>query len=256
VWYPLAVILSLFGVDAEDYPTVLTFSQRLFGAERGEDADQVMVDMLRYFASLVRDRRSDPRDDISSRIANASIDGEPLADLATLGYYTILLTAGHDTTSKAMSVGLECLARNPDQLRALQAEPRLLHNAVDEMIRISSPVRHFMRTAQEDTEIAGVRIAKGDWVYLSYLAANHDPAVFPDALRFDISRSNADQHLAFGFGVHYCLGAQLAKMELRTVFGDLVPRLANLELDGEPTSTAANFISGRKHLPIRFQLER
>ena len=137
-----------------------------------------------------------------------------------------------------MRRGAACkaLIEHPDQLALLQREPERIANAVDEMIRYVSPVRHFMRTAQADTEVGGVKIAKGDWLYLSYLAANRDPAVFEDPNRFDVTRTNADRHVAFGFGAHFCLGAQLARMELRTVFRDLLPRLASIELAGTPTS--------------------
>ena len=165
-----------------------------------------------------------------------------------------MATAGHDTTASAMTGGLPALIENPDQLARLRDEPDLIPNAVDEMIRYVSPVRHFMRTAQADTEVAGVSIRKGDWLYLSYLAANRDPLVFERPNRFDVTRNNADRHLAFGFGAHFCLGAQLARMELRTVFRDLLPRLEAIELAGPPTSMKTTFVGGPKSLPIRYSL--
>jgi cytochrome P450 len=171
-----------------------------------------------------------------------------------MGYYVIIATAGHDTTAAAMAGGLRALAENPDQLKALQADLDLLPNAVDEMIRYTAPVRHFMRTAQADTEVAGVKIAQGDWLYLSYLAGNMDPAVFDDPLRFDVARPNADKHIAFGYGIHFCLGAQLARVELRSLFGHLVPRLETLELAGVPTTAKTTFVGGHKSVPIRYSL--
>jgi cytochrome P450 len=171
-----------------------------------------------------------------------------------MGYYVIIATAGHDTTAAAMAGGLRALAENPDQLRLLRDNLDLLPNAVDEMIRWTAPVRHFMRTAQVDTEIAGVEIAKGDWLYLSYLAGNLDPAVFESPLRFDVSRHNADRHIAFGYGIHFCLGAQLARMELRSLFTQLVPRLESLELAGEPQTAKTTFVGGHKTVPIRYSL--
>jgi cytochrome P450 len=153
-----------------------------------------------------------------------------------------------------MSGGLRALAENPEQLRLLQGDLELLPNAVDEMIRWTAPVRHFMRTAQVDTEVAGVEVAKGDWLYLSYLAGNLDPAVFEDPLRFDVARSNADRHIAFGYGIHFCRGAQLARMELRSLFAQVVPRLQSLELAGEPQTAKTTCVGGHKTVPIRYTL--
>jgi cytochrome P450 len=167
----------------------------------------------------------------------------------------IIATAGHDTTAAAMAGGLRALAENPEQVRLVQQDPELLPNAVEEMIRWTAPVRHFMRTAQVDTEVAGVPIAKGDWLYLSYLAGNLDPSVFEDPLRFDVARPNADRQIAFGYGIHFCLGAQLARMELRSLFGHLIPRLESLELAGEPQSAKTTFVGGHKTVPIRYTLK-
>jgi cytochrome P450 len=153
-----------------------------------------------------------------------------------------------------MAGGLRALAENPDQLRLLQADPNLLTNAVDEMLRWTAPVRHFMRNAQVDTEIGGTKIVKGDWLYLSYLAGNLDPTVFHDPLHFDITRHNANRHIAFGYGIHFCLGAQLARNELRSLFGHLVPRLHTLQLSGEPQTAKTTFVGGHKSLPIRYTL--
>ncbi|MBT5851744.1 MAG: cytochrome P450, partial [Acidimicrobiaceae bacterium] len=123
-----------------------------------------------------------------------------------------------------------------------------------EMIRWTAPVRHFMRTAQQDTVVCGQEIKKGDWLYLSYKAANLDPKVFENPLQFDIERPNADRNISFGFGVHYCLGAQLARNELRRLFGHLIPRLESIELAGEATSMKTTFVGGHKTLPIRYTL--
>ena len=140
-----------------------------------DDLLAVIMDFYQYFMALTLERRESPGDDLASLIANGRIDGEPLPDIETVSYYIIVATAGHDTTASAMTGGLQALIENPEQLARLRREPELIPNAVDEMIRYVSPVRHFMRTAQADTEVAGVKIAKGDWLYLSYLAANRDP---------------------------------------------------------------------------------
>jgi len=261
--YPLQVILSILGLPEGDYPRMIKLTQELFGAEdpdlqrdvqSPEQAVEVMMDFYNYFTELTADRMAHPTDDLATLIANGTIDDAPMPDLEKMGYYVIIATAGHDTTAAAMAGGLRALAENPDQLRLLQEDPDLLPNGVDEMIRWTAPVRHFMRTAQVDTEVAGVAIAKGDWLYLSYLAGNLDPAVFDDPLRFDVARPNADRHIAFGYGIHFCLGAQLARMELRSLFSHLVPRLQSVELSGEPQTAKTTFVGGHKTVPIRYTL--
>ncbi len=261
--YPLQVILKILGLPEDDYPRMLRLTQQLFG---GEDPDlqreeltpevigQVLMDFYTYFTDLTIDRREEPTDDLARLIANGLIDGEPMPDLETMGYYVIIATAGHDTTSSAMTGGLRALIEHPDELRRLQADPDLLPNAVEEMIRWTAPVRHFMRTAQQDTEVCGQEIKAGDWLYLSYKAANLDPKVFDDPLRFDIGRANADKQLSFGYGIHFCLGAQLARNELRSLFGHLVPCIRSIELAGDPTTTKTTFVGGHKTLPIRYEL--
>ena len=262
--FPLQVILRILGLPETDYDRMLTLTQELFGSEdadlrRGDtdelaDLNEVVADFFGYFGALTQDRRDNPSDDLASLIANGQIDGQPLGDLETLGYYVIVATAGHDTTSSAMAGGMQALVEHPAQLRRLQAEPELLNNAVEEMIRWTAPVRHFMRTAQEDTEILGQEIAAGDWVYLSYKAANLDPKVFDTPLTFDIGRPNADRNISFGYGVHFCLGAQLARNELRHLFGTIVPALDSIEFDGEPAKSTSTFVGGTKRLPIRYTL--
>jgi cytochrome P450 len=261
--YPLQVILSILGLPEADYPRMIKLTQEMFGAEdpdlrrdvlSPEEMVAVVTDFYRYFTDLTADRQAHPTDDLATLIANGIIDDAPMPDLEKMGYYVIIATAGHDTTAAAMAGGLRALAEHPDQLRLLQRDPELLPNAVDEMIRWTAPVRHFMRTAQVDTEVAGVEIGKGDWLYLSYLAGNLDPAVFDDPLRFDVTRHNADRHIAFGYGIHFCLGAQLARVELRSLFGQLVPRLQSLELSGEPQTAKTTFVGGHKTVPIRYTL--
>ena len=261
--FPLQVILKILGLPESDYPRMLMLTQQLFGAEdpdlqRAEVSPEVQAqiigDFYEYFSGVTAARRAEPGEDLASLIANGAIDDAPMPDLETMGYYVIIATAGHDTTSSAMSGGMEALIRNPDQLAKLQADPSLINNAVEEMIRWTAPVRHFMRTATQDTEVLGQPIKKGDWLYLSYKAANLDPKVFDDPLTFDIERANADRNLAFGFGAHFCLGAQLARNELRQLFSHVLPRLESIELAGEPTSMKTTFVGGHKTLPIRYTL--
>ncbi len=261
--YPLEVILEILGLPPEDYPRMMTLTQELFGAEdpdlqrdeaSPEVAAQVVMDFYAYFTELSAQRRENPTDDLASLIANGQIDDEPMPDLETMGYYVIVATAGHDTTSSAMAGGLHALIDHPEQLAKLQANPDLINNAVEEMLRWTAPVRHFMRTAQADTEVCGQQIKKGDWLYLSYKAANLDPKVFEDPLTFDIERSNADRQVSFGYGVHFCLGAQLARNELRSLFGHVLPRLDSIELAGDPATMKTTFVGGHKTLPIRYTL--
>lgn len=262
LYYPLRVIMSILGVPAHDEPLMLKLTQQVFGAEDpelgGEDASatmaQALADLAAYFQAVTADRRARPTEDLASTIANGTIDGARLGDLQTISYYAIVATAGHDTTSSSLAGGLELLIRHPDQLRALRDDPRLIDNAVDEMIRRVTPVRHFMRYAQEDYVLGGTPIRAGERLLLSYLSANHDETVFPDPFRFDIRRPNAPDHLAFGLGVHYCLGAHLARMELRAFLGELLPRLEHIELAGTPTYASTTFVGGPKHVPIRYRL--
>jgi len=262
LYYPLRVIMSILGVPEEDEPLMLRLTQGVFGAEDpelgGPDAQATMAaalaDLGAYFQRVTADRRARPTEDLASTIANGTIDGEPVGDLQTISYYTIVATAGHDTTSSSLAGGLEALIRHPDQLRALRDDPRRIDNAVEEIIRWVTPVRHFMRWPQEDAAIGGVAIRKGERLLLSYLSANHDEAVFPDPFRFDVARRNASDHLAFGIGVHFCLGAHLARMELRAFLRELLPRLESIELAAEPTYASTTFVGGPKHVPIRYRL--
>lgn len=260
--YPLYMILAVLGLPEEDYPRMLKLTQELFGPEDPDfqrDADayagllQTVADFLAYFDGITADRRANPTEDLASVIANGTINGEPIGHKEQIGYYIITATAGHDTTSNAMSGGLQALIEHPDQLARLQADPSLIGTAVDEMIRWTSPVKHFMRTATTDYEIRGTTVEAGQDVLLSYWSANRDEDVFTDPFTFDVGRS-PNKHLAFGFGVHYCLGAMLARMELKSLFSALIPRLRSIELAGTPELVRSTFVSGLKRLPIRYEL--
>ena len=262
--YPLEVILSILGLPETDYQRMLTLTQHLFGQEdpdlqRGEASPElqaeVIADFSNYFTELIASRRATPTGDLASAIANGTIDGEPLPPLQTMGLYIIVATAGHDTTSSAMAGGLQALIDHPEQLDKLLADPdTLLNNAIEEMLRWTASVRHFMRTATADTEVLGQQIKEGDWLYLSYKAANLDPKVFDDPLRFDIERPNAAKQISFGYGVHFCLGAQLARLELRSLFSHLLARLEHVEFAGEPAASKTTFVGGYKTLPISYTL--
>jgi cytochrome P450 len=259
--YPLYVIMSMLGLPESDFPRMLKYTQELFGSDDSEmqrsasieESLGVLLEMFEYFNALTASRRADPTDDLASAIANATIDGEPLSDIDTVSYYLIIATAGHDTTSAVISGGLHALIDHPDELQRLRNNAALMPLATEEMIRWVTPVKEFMRTARADTTIRGVDIAEGESVLLSYVSSNRDENVFDDPFRFDVGR-DPNRHNAFGYGVHFCLGAALARMEVNSFFCELLPRLKSIELAGDPQYTATVFVGGPKHLPIRYSL--
>lgn len=262
VWYPLRVILLILGAPPEDEAMMLKLTQELFGARDPEFQREllsaedmgVVGDFFEYFTKMTEERRANPQDDVASVIANAKIDGEPIGHLEAMSYYVITATAGHDTTSSSTSGGLHALIENPDQLAKLKADPSLIPSAVDEMIRWATPVKHFMRTATEDYELRGQTIRAGDAVMLHYPSGNRDEEVFDDPNSFKVDRS-PNKHIAFGYGPHLCLGQFLAKLEMRVLFEELIPRLGEVQLAGDPAWVQAAFVSGLKRLPIRYQLD-
>ena len=259
--FPLRVILSILGLPESDYGMMLKLTQELFGASdpdvsRADDQDMAAVaaDFLKYFTALAADRRTTPTDDLASVIANAQIEMARLRDLDTLGHYLIIATAGHDTTSSAISGGLVALIENPEELELLQSHSELIHHAADELIRYVSPVKHFMRTCQEPFTLRDVTFQTGDHVLLSYASANRDEDVFADPMRLDVRRENASSQLAFGFGRHFCLGAHLARMEIRSLFTELLSRVDHIQFAGTPTWIHAHFVQGPKSVPISYRM--
>ena len=261
VGFPLHVILSILGLPEEDFPKMLQLTRELFDGDddeviRSRDPAErmaVLLGFFQYFMALTADRRAKPTDDLASTIANATIDGQLLNDFDAASYYVIIATAGHDTTSSSIAGGLEALLRHPEQLARLRDDPSLGATAVEEIIRWVTPVKEFMRTATEDRVIGGETIPAGDSVYLAYLSANRDEAAFNDPFRFDVGRAD-NKHVAFGHGVHFCLGAHLARLELRIFFEELLARVEDLQLAGEPSRTATVFVGGLKHLPISYRV--
>ncbi|AKK26116.1 cytochrome P450 [Mycobacterium sp. EPa45] len=259
--FPLYVILSLLGLPESDFGRMLKLTQELFGGDddemsRGKDPEElhaVILDFFQYFTALTAERRAHPTEDLASAIANAKLDGEFLNDIDCLSYYVIVASAGHDTTSAAISGGLLALIEHQDQLARLKAQPELMGTAVEEIIRWTAPVKEFMRTATADTEVRGIPISEGESVLLSYVSANRDEEIFDQPATFDVAR-DPNKHLSFGYGVHFCLGAALARMEINSFFTELLPRLDSIELAGEPEFISTIFVGGLKHLPIRYSL--
>ncbi|MBA4779383.1 MAG: cytochrome [Sphingomonadales bacterium RIFCSPHIGHO2_01_FULL_65_20] len=265
--YPLHVVMQILGVPHEDEPLMLKLTQEMFGGEdpdlnrarsvelTPEQVTQFVIEAVRdfegYFMKLAADRRADPKDDVATVIANAVIDGEPISDRNAAGYYIIVAAAGHDTTSASTAGAMWALAKDPEQFAWIKADRSLLPGLIEEAIRWTTPVQHFMRTAAEDCEIGGQRIAKDDWLMLCYVSGNHDERVFPDPDRFDASRG-PNRHVAFGAGVHQCLGLHLARLEMRILFDELLDRIDSVELAGTPQRASSTFVGGPKTLPIRF----
>ncbi len=265
--YPLHVVMQILGVPEADEQRMLFLTQKLFGGQ-DEDLnqsgmanmtpDQIMQlvvgavnDFEAYFAKLTAEKRANPTQDVASVIANALVDGAPLNDRDMAGYYIILAAAGHDTTSASTAGAMMALANDPDQFQRLKADRALLPGIVEEAIRWTTPVQHFMRTAAEDVEVGGVQIAKGDWLMLSYISANHDERVFENPRKFDASRT-PNRHVAFGAGAHQCLGLHMARMEMKILFNELLDRLDHIELAGEPKRANSTFVGGLKTLPLKF----
>jgi len=261
VQYPLQVILSLLGLPESDFPRMLKLTQEIFGGDdperrRGETPEEhlaVILDFFAYFQALTNDRRANPTEDLASAIANARVDGEYLSDLDAAGYFVIIATAGHDTTSSTIAGGMHALLQHPDQLDLLRRQPELMQGAVEEMIRWTTPVKEFMRTAVADCQIGGVTIKQGQRVLLMYPSGNRDETAFDEPFTFDVTR-RPNRHVAFGAGVHFCLGAQLARMETQALFTELVPRLQYAEIAGPVTGVASTFVSGLKQLPLRYRM--
>ena len=265
--YPLRVVMNILGVPREDEPRMLMLTQQLFGSTdpelnraRAEITDpmqglqmlqMVIADFENYFKQLTEDRRRNPQEDVATVLANATVNGAPIPDRELNGYYIIVATAGHDTTSASTAGAMMELARNPALFERYRAAETDKAGLIEEAVRWTTPVQHFMRSATEDVEIGGQTIKAGDWMMLCYISGNRDEAVFPDPMTFNPDRTPNNQ-IAFGFGGHVCLGQHLARMEMRILMEELLPRLKSVELAGEPARAESIFVSGLKRLPIRF----
>ena len=259
VWYPLRVIMSILGVPAADEALMLKLTQELFGADDpdmkreqapDEDRMQTLIDFFNYFNALTASRRANPTDDVASVIANAQIDGAPIGELEAMSYYVIIATAGHDTTSSSTAGGMLALLEHPEELQKVTDNPALMPLMVDEAIRWTSPVKHFMRYPERAYELRGKTIEAGSPVMLLYPSGNRDEEVFDRPQSFLADR-RPNRHLAFGHGAHHCLGNLLAKMEIRFLYEAMFNRMKTFELIGEPRWVESTFVSGLKTLPVR-----
>jgi cytochrome P450 len=265
--YPLRVIMNIMGVAQKDLPLMLRLTQQNFGTKdpelsgeaealKAEDYAKFMTAMIgrfsEFFKELSDERRRVPTEDLASLIANAKIDGKQIPYDIEMGYYITIATGGHDTTSSSTATAIWEIARNPELLAQLKADPELIANLVDESVRVATPVKHFMRSATEDVTIGDRLIKKGDWLMLCYGSANRDESVFddPDTFRLDRPRS---RHLGFGYGPHLCLGQNLAKMEMKILFEEMLPHIKSVELNGEPARSIDWFVNGPKRVPVKFE---
>lgn len=267
--YPLHVIMEILGVPEEDEPRMLRLTQELFGPQdpdtaRAQPTDldpteyakaltAVVDDFEAYFTRISEDRRANPRDDFATVIATAKVNGQPLPRLEQMGYYMIIATAGHDTTSSSTAGAIWELCDHPDQFARLKSDLSLIPTMVEESVRWMTPVKHFMRSATRDTELRGRKIAKGDWLMLCYASGNRDEEVFEEPFTFRVDRT-PNKQVAFGYGGHVCLGQHLARMEMRILFEELLPRLKFIERDGPASMTQAFFVNGPKKLPVRYEM--
>ncbi|MCW5652190.1 cytochrome P450 [Hydrogenophaga sp.] len=262
-WLPLQVIMGLLGIPQEDHAYLLKLTQHLLAPQdpdqKRENAAtgvsvmaQVVADYQTFFREVVADRRARPTDDLSSVIANMRIGDQPAPELETISYFVTLATAGHDTTYATLAGGLLELTRHPEQFERLRADPALAASAAEEMFRWVSPIKHFVRTANADVTLRDKQIRAGDRLMLCYPSANRDEDVFEDPGAFRIDRT-PNRHLAFGSGVHSCLGQHLARMEVRTFFREFVRRVEHIELTGPFAYVASNRASGPKRMPVRYR---
>jgi cytochrome P450 len=258
-YIPVEVVADMLGVPQADRPALFDWANAMFGSgdpeiSSPEKAQQAGEQMFGYAVKLAAQRRAQPTDDVFSTIANLREDGELLGPLDLGGAFLIFATAGNETTRSQMLHGLKLLMEDPQSMAELRANPSLIPNAVEEMLRITSPALSFVRKATRDIEVGGQPVRAGDRVVMWYCSGSRDEAVFEDPDRFDIRRKNARDHLAFGArgGIHHCIGAQLARMELRILFEELLARMHDIEADGAATRMHSNFTNGLKTLPIRF----
>ena len=258
---PVIAICELIGVPVADRARIVAWSNATVGMDDPEYAGDpsashlAALELMAYAHDLAERRRAEPREDIVSELVRAEVDGERLGPAELGAFVLVLAVAGNETTRNLISGGLRALCEHPAERARLAADPSLLPAAVEEMLRFVSPVMHFRRTATRDVELAGARIREGDKVCLWYVSANRDERVFADPDRFDVGRSASD-HLAFGFGPHFCLGAALAQLEARLLFAELLPRFPDLALDGPIVRLRSNHMNAIKHMPVRFAPEK
>ncbi|MCX7619775.1 MAG: cytochrome P450 [Acidimicrobiales bacterium] len=257
---PLQAIADILGVPQEDRRKLFEWSNTMIGFDdpefqgSREDGERAAAELYLYFNMLAAERRKEPRDDIVTKLINAEIDGDKLSEQEFDMFALLLTVAGNETTRNATSHGMKALIEHPDEYRKLvdDPSPQRIERAVEEILRWATPVMYFRRTATADYELRGKKIKAGDKVVMWHISANRDEEVFDDPYRFDVDRW-PNEHIAFGGGgPHYCLGANLARMELRLIFREIVTRIPDMQLAGEVEMLRSNFVSGIKRMPVTF----
>ena len=255
---PLQVICEMIGVPEEDRHLIFEWSNKLVGHEdpdfrsSPEEGQMAAMQIFAYCDEIAADRRAKPREDIMTALVHAEVDGDRLSDVELNLFFVTLAVAGNETTRNLIAHAMRALIENPDAKADLIDHPDLLNPAVEEMLRWGCSIHNFRRTATKDTEIRGVPIKQGDKVVLYYLSANRDEDVFADPMAFDIRR-DPNPHVAFGGGgTHFCLGANLARAEIRAIIAEVLHRMPDIELAGEPRRMVSDFINGIKAMPVRF----
>jgi cholest-4-en-3-one 26-monooxygenase len=261
--FPLAVIAWTLGVPREDIGLLHQWTNEVIGKNDpeyrrpdespGQTIKRARGELHAYFGAMVEERRRDPQDDLVTELMQADIDGAPLTPEELVSYCELLVEAGNETTRNAVSGGLLALMEHPAEWAKLRADPELVPDAAEEILRWVSPISHFTRTATEDTEVRGMTIRAGEQVALFFASANRDEEVFDDPFAFRVDR-RPNPHLAFGFGEHFCMGAHLARVELDVIFRLLLERFEDFELAG-PVVRLESIVNGSlKHLPVRYRL--
>ncbi len=261
---PIAVIADMLGLPRSDWERMFQWTNEIVGSNDPEyqregmtpeeTSEQARIALFTYFMEMVEERRKRPREDIISVIGNAKLHGEELPVRELLSYFFLLVVAGNETTRNATSGGLLALIENPDQFALLQANPSLIPSAVEEIVRWTTPVIQFCRTATEDCEIRGQKIREGEAFCLFYASANRDEDIFEAPFEFRVDR-NPNPHLAFGIGEHFCLGANVARLELQVIFRHIAARMQHVELAGPVERLRSSFLGGVKHMPIRYRMK-
>lgn len=261
---PIAVIAWMLGLPRSDWNLLFDWTNRIIGAgdpeyamegkTPQEAAQATMVELFQYFTKLVEEKKKNPADDLVTLFAHAEIDGEPLPFMDVMAWCLIIVVAGNETTRNGTTGGMLAFIENQDQMRKVQQDPALMASAVEEVVRWTSPIIHFGRTATQDVELRGKTIKEGDAVALFYPSANRDEEIFEDPFRFRVDR-HPNRHVGFGVGEHFCLGAHVARLELEIAYKHLLPRIEEIELAGPPERLHSALVGGVKHLPIRYRLK-
>ncbi len=258
----LSVLADMLGVPREDWRLMFRWTNQIAGSsdpeyrEPGKTPFETIRaardSLFKYFAELSQKRLAEPRDDVVSVIVNAKVDGKPIPPLELLSFYLVLVVAGNETTRNSASGGLLALIENPEELEKLRADPGLIDSAVEEIVRWTNPVIQFCRTPVADFELRGQKIRAGESMCLLYPSANRDEEVFDEPDVFKVDR-DPNPHVGFGIGEHFCLGANLARLELRVLFRQLIERLEDVELAGPVERVRSSFLGGVKRMPIRYR---